>query len=178
MSAANLRAADLGSGHFLVTWTDDDHPSGPWDVWVNGALSVRDLRLARFELVVPQDGRELRVDVVDSAGFPGWVPEGDGTLGLRFAAVSWATGYRLDWWSGSAWVEQARIEETGQVGYELRTPGVLADETTHTVRVVAESPGGSEFVLATRVGLMVRVPNRPAVVYSVPSAGTLRVANG
>jgi len=105
--------------------------------------------------------RQVRVDVLDAEDTL-VVDEGAVGPGLEIfwqSAADFAR-YRVEWYSGAAWVEQATMEHD-----EVRTMSAvvrgLADETVHTLRVVGVRFDAAEVVLATRAGLFIRRPDVP-----------------
>lgn len=150
---------------WLLSWSGT--PGAGYVVLLNGR-SVTPAPTRQTELVVSVDPGstvwyEVREDGVDAAISGGAFGEGV----LSWEHVSGAVSYRVERWTGSAWVFVARIEAEVSGAYSYLT-GVLDDVTTYLFRVVAEGgtgPGrdGTEGVGLEFTWLNVRYPDSPGV---------------
>lgn len=83
--------------------------------------------------------------------------------------------YRVDQYDGAEWNEVGRVPDTG-AGYFTWASGTLADDTTHTFRVVPIGRNGNAGTAVTFAMLVVRYPDPPNVTYAFNAgAGTVTI---
>jgi hypothetical protein len=76
--------------------------------------------------------------------------------------------YRVERWTGSEWVLVEIINESGLAVYSVAVEG-LADETLHTLRIVAVDLTQQQAVIATRTAFLIRRPDVPPQTFAFDS---------
>jgi len=138
-------------------------------IWRDGVL-VASTTAAAWDTAVPR-GHVPVFDVFDDAD-----SEPDFLL-PRTVTVQWQGGgsavdhNRVERYVDAAWPLQARMAETGR-GYYHWTSPELADETEHSVRVVAVGVDGNESVAVTLTHTLVTAPEPPTDVTLTYAQGT------
>jgi hypothetical protein len=163
MSVSNLTAKLAGPFAWRVTWTSDaDNPT--FRVFRDGILVAVTNTPQAMIAVAP--GESPSIDVLDD---PDDSPE---PAYPAHVILNWgpstpaAESYRVDKLAGAKWIEQGTIapEASEQSYFEFRS-GRLADDTTHTFRIVPIVNGVDGFPREHRM-LMVRLPDPPTVRYT------------
>lgn len=148
-----------GFNSYVFTATSDD--ADPVFYWYKDGRFFMSEKSGVIECTVTG---QLRIDVYDEDESRPMSGVAAG-MTLRWKAVTGAVMYRVEHYNGSTWDAVQTIIENGQKLYRLTVKG-LADETVHQLRVVATDSAGTEAVVYTNSGLLVRHPDIPSQAYS------------
>lgn len=157
----------LGPNTWRLNWTSDEVDPTYW-VYLDGVL-VSTQTTEEFELQT-EGAYAPVVEVLDAAddvpsdAHPGilrlgWLPDAD------------AAQYLVQQYDGAAWDTIATLAaDASRPWWHYDTPG-LADETTHTWRVLPVDAAGNQGTAVQFVALMVRHPDPPKVTFTYDGAG-------
>lgn len=147
-----------GRTGWLLRWTSST-PGATYLKIIDGVLAGQVKEPFGF-FDVPS-GRYTQIEILDSLSavpeiaYPGWVS-------LQWEPVEDAVYYRVDLWSGAAWVQQATVR-AGCAVLEYRT-GWLDDGESYLYRVVAVGANGIDSTGVQFDFEMVRRPDTPTQV--------------
>jgi hypothetical protein len=160
-----------GPSTFRLTW--DSTGADTYYLWRDGELVGTTGLLEWY--VQTADSEPAIVQVFDQAtDVPG--PAYPSQIVLCWDETPDTAYYRVERWSGSAWVELTRVEDTHQGAYLWRSE-VLADGTAYQYRVTAIGTNGQAGDSLEMHGMLVRHPDPPAVTWTYdPDTGTVEIA--
>jgi len=162
MAVTGLTLTAMGQGSLLATWGTTLGGTPTFYILVNGELVGT--TTAQEWLIAGRAGEQVVVEVFDASGYTATAVPSSG-LTLCWYDLAAASSYRIDRWSGTAWVETARV--AAEKWFYVWRTGELEDGSAERWRVVPLGADGSsegEAVEFKRV--VVRRPDAPAVDYA------------
>jgi hypothetical protein len=163
----------IGDYGIRYTWAG----TAPYDVWLNGALRLSSSTETTLVVDFPNETTPPAIEVRDATDTGEALSlKHSPRLRLQWRGARDALLYRIERWSGTAWVVKQIANETAQGYYSFLT---LPEEDGATVQyqIVAVDGRDHEGEVIQHTQTMACVPSPPAVEYSYDDGtGLLTVA--
>jgi len=170
MAIDSFNSTPIGGGSWRISWTSDLGGSPTFYVYRDGAL-ISTQTEASIEIFVAV-GESVHLEVFDAE--PAITPQPFPTrLLVQWRDVPGATHYRIERYISAVWTTVGSVPEDGLSLYQWESD-VLADDTSHDLRVVVVDTNGNESTATTLSALLVRHPDAP-VWSSTYASGTKKI---
>lgn len=160
----------VGANSWALAW-ESDLPNALFYLYQNGLLAqTTQTKTAVFRV---SQGAELLVEILDDATQrPTFVYSGVALL--SWYATAHTASYLIEQWTGSAWIKNDTLPDTGAWMLSWATP-YLPDSEPYSFRVTPIGTNGNAGTPQQFNGFMVRIPDTPTNTFTLNNDSTLTI---
>jgi hypothetical protein len=170
MAVTLISQKQLSANSWSITF-DSSLPNPTFYIYQNGLLlQTTQAKTATFNVSA---GAKLLVEILDDANQrPSFVYSGVALLG--WYATANTASYRIEEWTGSAWVVIDTLPDIGSWWLSWTTP-YLPDCQSYQFRITPLGKNGNAGTPKIFAGFMVRIPDAPSNTFTLNTDSTVTI---